>query len=595
MSETSIAKRRRNRVDIVDALGARHVRLNSFHPELQSALDRSVLDVRRTQTKLLRGQRRAVPKYGMFTLLARKTSFFIYDHPVFESLCNTAFTDGRHVYFSAKFMQGLLDSEHANPGCVEVLPLVLHELSHIIYQHHGRLLNCPHELKRSAFKYIRNVAMDKAINARIKASFPDMPFGPYFLESAWGLDDVDKYIHLLEEQIFSEDLRVELAKEQQQGSDNKPDPGENGMGAPDASQGGGAEGDVAGEGRHNASDSLSQDTARAAQSGSADSGPAEPEEGSDHNHVVSTAELARVIGEALDKHPELKGVADALDIDVDSPEKNAHVLTEQTRAVRSCLNEAKELASAGLAPGGHVERATAEAIGELDSPTIDFRLAVGEIVHDAGRGSSSRDYDDPHSAYYLDPGRMGLNSKLYAPSVVPKGIGPKILVLLDTSGSVSRKMRISFLSQIKPILFTEDSGVKARVWLFSGDTVVRDEPTVLTQDNFDELQSGVIKGNGGTDLAAVINSAMEWAEEEDVEFDAVLYFTDLMDFAPASAKLARPMPPTVFICPRDYRRQAFAAAVGDYAIVADIRDDTSIDLAEVAADVTERSDRSPAP
>lgn len=584
-NEQSIADRRRQQADIVKLTGIQHVKLNSFHPELQSALDRVVLDLRRTQTKLIRGVRRAVPKYGLFTLLARKTSFFIYDHPVFTKICDTAFTDGRHIYFSAAFTQELLQSEEDNPGCVELLPLVLHELSHILYQHHRRILNGPPDLARAAFSKVRNIAMDKAINARIKATFHDMPLGPLFLELAYGLDDVPKYTQLLEEQIFAEDLQ-EMRREQANSAQMPPDSSpQSGMAASDAdAEGAQPSGEADSQPGSGAQPAPSQDALTQGATGD-----------NSHEHVVSTEELARAIGAALDEHPELKGIADALDINTDDPSKNKHAALDQGRAVRGSLAEARALSEAGLMPGGHVEQATAEAVGELDDPTIDFRLAIGEMIHDVGRASSERDYDEPHSAYYLNPARMGLEARLYAPSIVPKGVAPNILVLLDTSGSVNRTMRRSFLSQIRPLLFTEDSGVKTNAWLFSGDTIVRDEPTVLNQDTFDHLQEAVIKGNGGTDLAAVINSAMAWAEDQDLEFDGVLYFTDLMDFPPTSSKLSHSMPPTVFICPRGYGRKGFADKVGDYAIVADIQEGTSIDLEMVAAAVEQSQPALPAP
>ena len=589
MKQESVADRRRQQSDIVQLSGMKHEKLNSFHPELQSALDRVVLDLRRTQTKLVRGARRAVPKYGLFTLLARKTSFFIYDHPVFTNICDTAFTDGRHIYFSAEFTKELLDSEAANTGSVELLPVALHEMSHILYQHHRRILNGPPGLARAAFSRVRNIAMDKAINARIKSMFGNMPFGPLFLEMAYGLDDVPKYTQLLEEQIFAEDLRELLCKQANSAS-GKPDAGSKADAAASSAgakgpQPSGAPDDQEGAG------TQQKDGARAAQG---DGTPGEAGDNS-HEHVVSTESLAQAIGAALDEHPELKGIADALDINTDEPSHNKHAALEQGRAVRGSLAEAQALSEAGLMPGGHVEDATAEAVGELDDPTIDFRLAIGEMIHDVGRASSERDYDEPHSAYYLEPTRMGLGARLYAPSIVPKGVGPNILVLLDTSGSVNRAMRRSFLSQIRPLLFTEDSGVKTNAWLFSGDTIVRDEPTVLNQDTFDQLQEAVIKGNGGTDLAAVINSAMRWAEDQELAFDGVLYFTDLMDFPPTSSKLSYAMPPTVFICPRGYARKGFAAKVSDYAIVADIQEGTSIDLDMVASAVEHSASSRPAP
>ncbi len=548
-----------------------------------------------------------VPRYGLLSLMARRTPFYVYDHPALEKKWPTAFTDGVHVFFSANFLDQLVDEDEAamKSGSKEqsALFIALHEMMHMLGLHHQRM--------RQFDPKTANIAADLSINTRIRNGFPDMKPGktPHI---GWGMQegDIEKYVHLSEEMIARLYLEEEQQKKEEQeksnekgkdgddngdgqkGGDPGDDGGEPGDGGGEPGDGGGEPGDGGGEPGDGGGEPGSQKgKGPASKNGKGAPGsPGEKGEGADGGsmtgdgdydaHIVNIDELYDTLGEnGLDY------VKDLLELP-DTQEGRKTMNDEQKlKLVDDIQKASSQKRSVGdNYPGGHIVDAAAEMIGKLAKPKLKWKAAIREMII----GSGVR-YDvspeEPGDLYYVDGEEMGLmeGENVYLPSMVPCRPNDTILVLVDTSGSVDSEMLREFFSEIFGIVKNEGDQI-GEVIVLSADTVVRGEPTIINEDNYEEMLKDVkAYGRGGTDLGESVRIAMDMDTIKDAKLSGLIYFTDLGDYPPKREELPRDLPPMVYLTTPTYMSEEFGRAVSDYADLYDIREGRTVDL-ERAAD-----------
>lgn len=140
-----------------------------------------------------------IPRFGAFSFLAASTPMFIYESKGLTKLCKTAFTDGTHVFFNADFFEKLLRQQKENSSN-DVEFVIMHELAHILYQHHRRLKEFPHK--------VANIAADISINSRLERDFPALKISQTFRDSFWGLENGNiRYTDMFEEDIAREVMK----------------------------------------------------------------------------------------------------------------------------------------------------------------------------------------------------------------------------------------------------------------------------------------------------------------------------------------------------------------------------------------------------
>lgn len=493
-------------------------------PDLQDVLDDTRIYVS-TETAVAPDAPQ-LPRYGMLSLLARDTPAYVYTHPAIAAVCDTAFTEGFHVFFYGPFLETLLQSEHDNPGKLECVPILLHELSHMLYGHHQRMQSFPQE--------VRLIAGDTSINPRIAVMMREQhqSYGPIF-GGALGMHseaEMQRYRKLSEEQIARE---LMLQRPPQPSS-----PKANGTPADGASRQFGASGDC---------------------------------------HTLSIKELLEI----FERHPDLNYVKKLLELP-DSADRNGIHEIEQGRLARIAqkVSYAKSLIHqyGNRYPGRHVDEYAIEILDSFSKPKIEWKANIRDFV--GGHGTQvaySQDY--PGKLFYVDPGDMNLPSEVYVGSHIPARPDFTVLMLVDTSYSVDLAMLRDLFSEVLGAV-QRPNGIGEAIALCA-DTVIRDEPFRLTPQNVGQFLSRLrVSGRGGTDFATPIQQARRHPalQKHWKRLRALIYFTDLGAAAPARSELPIDLPPMAFVTVPGCFSRSFAHEVGDYARVIEIRTRTTIDL-----------------
>lgn len=74
-----------------------------------------------------------VPRFGLLSLKASSTPMYVYDHPAFMKITNTAFTDGVHIFVCANFLRKLFQEDENTKSNEEgVLPFIISGLTHMV-------------------------------------------------------------------------------------------------------------------------------------------------------------------------------------------------------------------------------------------------------------------------------------------------------------------------------------------------------------------------------------------------------------------------------------------------------------------------------
>lgn len=502
-----------------------------------------------------------VPRFGLLSLKMRNTPMYAYDHPALMKICNTAFTDGIHVFISAEFLKTLNKEEDDSKGMEQgAVPLVLHELMHMLKNHVRRLTMFP--------KDIANQAEDLSINAQLQLGFPEIRWVPSLREVGLSFreGDVERYAKLAEETIARE-LIDKQKKDPKQEGNGKPSSGSGGKGKP---QKGGKGSPSSGKGEPS-------------DGGDSEGGDSQEEQDDEwgNNHTITPEELI----ETLESNG-LGHILDALEMphSADDVERISEI-EEQVRikdvdAIRQAANQKAQMG--GKYPGAHIVDSCAEMVKGFTEGKLSWRLGLKNFTF--GDGMRFRYTEsEPGDIYYIDPKDMGLNNEIYVGAEVPHKPEEIVLCLIDTSGSVDTKQLKAFCSEIFN-LKRENAGVgdtASEIVVISADTVVRGNPIEITEDNMDSLfEAGIgLSGRGGTDLGSDLRQTMKLPLFEDKKISAVCFFTDLCDTPPKKSDFPSNLP-LCFITMPHTMSEEFARAVKDFARVYPIEEGIEVDLTE---------------
>jgi predicted metal-dependent peptidase len=482
----------------------------------------------------------SAPRFGVLSLISMNTPIFVYDHPAFKKIANTAFTDGIHVFVDADFMRKLVIQENESDGRQSgVIFLLLHELMHKLYCHVDRLKSYPHD--------IANIAEDMVINGKLVKGFKLDPV-KLLSEIGHGMkpEEAEKY-HKMAEEVVAEMLLIQERKKQQQ--QDKKKKGNQGQGQ---GQGGGkggkgqgqGQGQGGGQGDEDEGDEDDQDMDNSGGQGDKDKngkggGDGDEEEEYSPIHHISPEELLDII--------EQEGLEESVGKKLNMPKagdvegigkKKAQARLNDIDAVQTALSQANK--ANGQYPGQHIAESASELVSGLDKGKIVWKLGIRK--HFLGDGLKLKETDDEAAIpWYLDKKSIGVDP-FYMGALVPQSPDETVLCLVDTSGSTSGTdqsgvhMRRAFLSEAlnlkKGVSSTGDTA--REVILMSADTVIRGEPLIINEHNVNKLQDdGVpIFGNGGTDFSRCLNEALKSKVLQKKKVKSVIYFTDCCDNPP---------------------------------------------------------------
>lgn len=507
-----------------------------------------------------------LPRYGLISLKVATTPIYVYDHPAFMKITNTAFTDGVHIFVCAKFLRKLVEEEEASSLLKHgAEPLIMHEVMHMLLGHVNRLRQFP--------KDIANKAEDLVINAKLQLAFK-MEWTKTLSEVGLGFKpgDAEKYSTLAEETVARQ-LMAEMEDDTKKKKQDQKNKGNNQQ----KQQGGGSSGgQSAGSG--------SEKNEGGEQGGQGD----QEEEWSDM-HTIPLEDLIKTLEENGLEH-----IKDILELPAsDNSEEIAkieeNIVLKDIELIEKAAAQKAQVG--GKYPGSHIVDAAAERIKGLTEGKLSWKLGLKEWILGSGMNFRVSD-EEADMLYHIDPAEMSLSDPIYVGSPIPHAPEEAILCLLDTSGSVDQKMMKEFISEVLTLKkgVSGVSDTASKVILLSADTVLRGEALEITEENVDSLlEQGVnVFGRGGTDLANSLDQSMKLDLVKSNKITAVVYFTDLCDFPPPKARFQDYLDKGikfVYVTTPHMRSEEFIKGVKDYARVYVIEEGTEVDLSDTAMEV----------
>ena len=497
-----------------------------------------MIEVRRYLTGTKIEGSMTVPRFGLLSIKAETTPIYVYDHPALMKITNTAFTDGVHIFVAAPFMRKLeqesVESKGAEYG---IEPLIMHELMHMLLGHIGRLKNFPHD--------VANRAEDLVINSKLQLAFPAMKWTKTISEVGLGFksSEAEKYAVLAEETVARmlmeererQKEKEEKNKQQGGGGQGQQQPGQNGQ---QQGQGGGGQGQSKpqnGKGQKGSGQGGGKKEQGSQGDGSGGQGEPDPngENGWSDIHHVPLEDLIQTLEENG-----LTGIMNALELpSSDSVEEIAKiqegVLSKDVEAVSKA--ELGRMQAGDKYPGGHIIDAAAERIKGLSVGKLEWKLGVRDEVFGGGmRFNFSEEAPDP--MFYIPGEEMGLSDPVWLGCQLPHSPEDVVIVVCDTSGSVSPELLREFASEILTLKkgASSISDTASEIILLSADTALRGEATVITEDNMEEmLTQGVnFYGRGGTDIAKCLHDTMGLDIVKNKKIRSFIYMTDGYDERP---------------------------------------------------------------
>jgi predicted metal-dependent peptidase len=186
--------------------------------------------------------------------------------------------------------------------------------------------------------------------------------------------------------------------------------------------------------------------------------------------------------------------------------KNGEMMSESEMKVmeadmKSTIANAVAVAKKQGKMPGDIER----FVGKLLKPQVDWRDKLRAVV----TGLYPVDYT------WRRFNRRLADEGIYAPSIRREGAG-EIVVAIDTSGSIGKKELTTFFSELSAIS-TEVMPEKVSILYI--------DAAVSGVDVFEAGDEIVARprGGGGTDF----NPAFTWTKKEDIQPQALIYFTDM--------------------------------------------------------------------
>jgi hypothetical protein len=215
------------------------------------------------------------------------------------------------------------------------------------------------------------------------------------------------------------------------------------------------------------------------------------------------------LGELLDEHLDGEGEdgADGEDGDQEGKGKGRPKLTaEEKKQIRDEIKEAM-VAASQAAGAGRVPAGVARMIQSFTEPKMDWRQMLRMNIQSILKSNFS----------FSRPNRKSQHCGAVLPGMMNEET-IDVSVAIDMSGSISDKMAMDFLSEVKGIM-DEYQDFKLDLWTF--DTEVYGYQR-FTGDTADEIMSYKCQGGGGTDF----DVNYEFMKNEGIEPKRFIMFTD---------------------------------------------------------------------
>ena len=213
------------------------------------------------------------------------------------------------------------------------------------------------------------------------------------------------------------------------------------------------------------------------------------------------------LGELLDEHLDGEGEDGSDGEDGDQEGKGRPKLTaEEKKQIRDEIKEAM-VAASQAAGAGRVPAGVARIIQSFTEPKMDWRQMLRMNIQSILKSNFS----------FSRPNRKSQHCGAVLPGMMNEET-IDVSVAIDMSGSISDKMAMDFLSEVKGIM-DEYQDFKLDLWTF--DTAVYGYQR-FTGDTADEIMSYKCQGGGGTDF----DVNYEFMKNEGIEPKRFIMFTD---------------------------------------------------------------------
>src|SRR5476651_644150 len=299
-------------------------------------------------------------------------------------------------------------------------------------------------------------------------------------------------------------------------------------------------------------------------------------EGNNATHSIPLQQMAEVL-----ENNNLESTKDRLEIP-DSDDQETIDKKQETTELNDIHDIAKSVQMAGGRGGngmGHIEGAAHEMVKGITDGKVSWKLGLQEMILGEGMKFAYSE-EVPGDLFYVDPTDMGMNLELFIGQELPMKNQQAVMVLLDTSGSITQELFDMFLSEILALAKSQnpDSDQASEVIMLMCDDVLRGQPILIDENNVDSIrEKGMqVQGRGGNDIGGTIRAASKLDMFREKNVRAIVYFTDLGDRPPRRTDC----PPNVsltFLCPPGDKDEEFIRAVKDFARVYPI--DEGIDVA----------------
>ncbi|TMX39562.1 hypothetical protein [Vibrio parahaemolyticus] len=580
------------------------------------------------------------PVFEEYAYLAKRMPFYAYDHPEFLKICDTAFTDGRAIYFAKDFIEACFshDVEMKGKGIKShsALFLALHELKHNFEQDFVRLVNgkIPAD--------ILNIGQDIHNNLQLYFNFkiPLHDSSPLF--NGYGLtkEELEKYGGLTSDSIcldlyreavnqLKEQLQQQNQSGQQQQSSSQQS-SKSGQQQQNSSQ----QSSQSGQQQQNSSQQSSKSgqqqqsssqqqnqTGNQQQSSPSqqtnDDGTQNPDvqdkpttvagelakqgidgysdladklrnKGQTEQHVVDPQKVkdAADAAELSDMAKDRLGLRSELDLKQIEAESKATIqqaVMEADKAHSQLSDAEKKETSIGTGKGTYSQKLN------LDGDTqMSWETYAREVAYLGGGNKFAYTEDVINDAFFSDPTQY---EGIIVPEKRKEGIG---ICIMDTSGSMNR----SFMARgFNETLEAIESGGVEEFLVFPADVDIS-EYWICDRGNINQVRDQVLAlGGGGTDYTIPLKNAHQVAAELDKEVLFTVFFTDLDGHVPAFEYIMTELevdelPPTIFVtdCSDKARIQTYDKALGEYGVCFEYAKGLEVNLQEIEQELEEVSE-----
>ena len=453
---------------------------------------------------------RTFPRFGIYSIILRELPVFIFDDPILEKkLGETACTDGSNIFFNLSFYKQLSELEQKDKEeRLGVIPVILHEISHILDNDVFRYPNIDH--------YIANIASDIYNNSYIKQSFNNIKWLPYLIDIGFGLKAGDEYYS----QKSSEAVLIDILEKIKTGESPKI-----------------TEEELK---RINSDKYIIEERGRSIDFIETDL----KKENKKENHVINKKELIDALNEAGLPH-----VIRALGLDIENIENSIKNNENNIKEIiKNGIEEVDKIKkNAGLnsknTPSGSLIDNIKEKINFSRNAKLSWTQQIINEVWGEG-GKDKYNHDQPNDVFYIDEISEMIGFNLYEGSAEKYKSDDVVLAILDTSSSMDKEDLSKSMTELIGIQREANSDVRAKelIVVFADADIKENNIIVINDGNYEQILNKLdidIFGRGGTDFKTSINSALKIKELKDKTISSTIIFTDLFDEPPKKDEIIK--------------------------------------------------------